>query len=77
MLGVVNEVAVESAVPPVEVLYQATVPLVGAVAVRVSVPVLHLVAPVAVGAAGMALTVAITAVLVGETQPVVVLRAAA
>ncbi len=76
-LGVVKEVAVESAVPPVEALYQATVPPAGAVAVSVRVPVPHLVAPVAAGAAGMAFTVAMTAVLVADAHPVVLLTASA
>ena len=72
MLGVVKDVAVERAVPPAAAAYQATVPSKGAVAVNTTEPVLHLEAPTAAGAVGNAFIVANTAVLVADTQPVVV-----
>jgi len=43
----------------------------------VTVPVPHLDPPIPVGAAGIAFTVAVTAVLVAETHPVVVFLASA
>ena len=72
MLGVVKDAVVERAVPPAAAAYQATVPLRGAVAVNATDPALHLVAPTAAGAVGSAFIVANTAVLVADTQPVVV-----
>ena len=82
MLGVVNEVTPVppvSGVPPVAALYQSIVSPVPTVAVRVTVPVPHLVkGPVpATGAAGAAVTVAVMAVLVAETQLPAVARVSA
>ena len=55
--GVTKLVVVARGVPNVATSYQATVPLVGAVAVNVTEPDPHIVAPVAAGAAGNTLTV--------------------
>jgi hypothetical protein len=78
MLGVVKlkvPVPPASGDPPVAAAYQSMVSPVPTVAVKITVPVPHLVkgpAP-AVGAAGAEVTVAVMAVLVAETQlPVVV-----
>ena len=74
MLGVVKlatPVPPVKGLPPVAALYQSMVSPVPTVAVRVTVPVPHLVkgpAP-ATGAAGLAVTAAVMAVLVAETQP--------
>jgi len=73
-LGVVYEVAVLNDVPPEETLYQATLPPDGAVAVRVTVPVPHLAAPLAEGAEGFGFMVATTFLLAAERHPVVRLR---
>ena len=64
---------VASAVPAVVTVYQARVDPVGGVANKETLPEPHLAAPVAVGKAGRAFTVATTAVLVADTQPVEVL----
>lgn len=72
MLGVVKllvPVPLGSIVPPVVAAYQSTVMPVGVVALMSTVPVPHLDPAVpAVGAAGMVLTVAVTAVLVADLQ---------
>jgi hypothetical protein len=76
MLGVVKLVAVvDKAVPPVATSYQSTVIPPATVAESATVPVPHLEPAVPVGAVGNAFTVAITAVLVNELQPVVALFA--
>ena len=73
--GVVKLVLPESkSVPPEAASYQSIV-LPAEVAVMAIVPVPHLELLPAVGAAGTAFTVAVTAVLVGEIQPVVVFLA--
>ena len=64
-------------VPPDAPLYQSMVSPAPGVAEMVTVPVPHLAAPAPEGAAGAAFTVAVTAVLVAETQPVVVFLACA
>ena len=76
MLGVVNDVVPvppASTTPPDAAAYQSIVSPAPTVADIVTVPVPHL-EPFtgAVGAAGAALTVAVTGVLVADTQPVVV-----
>ena len=63
------------AVPPLDTLYQAGLVPVATVADKVTVPEPHLLAPVAVGAAGIGLMVAVTAVEVNDTHPVVVFLA--
>lgn len=55
--------------------YHATVPPVGAVADRMTVPVPHLEPPIAAGAVGKGLMVANSAVRVADTQPVAVIFA--
>ena len=77
MLGVVNDVAVDNDVPPLETLYQAREALVTGVALRTNVPVPQRVLPVAAGAAGWALTVTTAAVLETETALVSVFLASA
>ena len=82
MLGVVKlsvPVPPVSTVPPVAAAYQSTVSPVPTVAVRDSVPGPHLVnGPVpATGATGAAVTVAVMAVLVVETQDPAVLLVSA
>ena len=75
MLGVVNEVTPDPLVntePPLETSYQSIVSPEAGVADILTVPVEHLAPFVAVGVAGNALTVAVTAVLLADTQPVVV-----
>ena len=73
MLGVVKLVdPFNSSVPPVDASYQSTVVPAALDADIVTVPVPHLELPVPVGAAGTVLTVATTAVLVADIQPVVV-----
>ena len=73
MLGevkLVTPVPPVKGLPPLAALYQSIVSPVPTVAVSVTVPVPHLVkgpAP-ATGAAGLAVTVAVMAVLVAETQ---------
>ena len=59
-------------VPPVDAAYHLIVPV--PVADKSTVPVPHLAALVPVGADGTAITVAVTAVLVAETQPVEVIE---
>lgn len=77
-LGVVKLAEpVASSVPPDAASYQSTVTPPATVADKATVPVPHLEALVPVGAAGTALTVAVTAVLVKELQPVIVLIASA
>ena len=82
MPGVVNEVTPvppASAVPPLAALYQSMVSPVPADAVRVTVPVPHLVkgpAPEA-GDAGSGITVAVTVVLDDETHPLAMVLASA
>ena len=69
--GVVKEVPEPRDVPPVAALNHSMVAPAGDVAVSVTVPPAQVVkgpAP-AVGAAGAALTVAVSFVLVAETQP--------
>ena len=80
MLGVVNVVTPvpdDNIDPPVDASYQSMVSPVPADADISTVPVEHLVPFVPEGVAGNALTVAVTAVLVAEIQPVVVFLAAA
>jgi len=73
MLGVVKLVdPLNSSVPPVDPSYQSTVVPAALDADIVTVPVPHLELAVPVGAAGTVLTVATTAVLVADIQPVVV-----
>ena len=74
--GVVKEFPVPSAVPPEAAAYQSIADPAAVVADKVTVPVPQRVAGVVDSTLGTAFTVAVTAVLV-ETQPVVVLRAAA
>ena len=62
-------------VPDVEALYHLIVPV--PVADKVTVPVPHLDAFVPVGADGIALTVAVTAVLVADIQPVAAMESIA
>lgn len=71
ILGVVNEVPEPKDDPPVDAEYQLIVPA-DAVAPRVKVPVPHRDAGVVPVIVGIALIVAVTEVLVAETQPVVV-----
>lgn len=73
MLAVVYGLAVDKAVPPVAAANHATVAPAGGVAVNTTVPVPHLDTSLAVGKAGDAVTVAVTNVLVADTQPVVVI----
>ena len=78
ILGVVNEVTPVPPVngePPEAAAYQSMVSPDPAVAERVTVPVLQREAPVPLGAEGLLFTVAVTAVRLEDTQPVVVLRA--
>jgi hypothetical protein len=78
MLGVVYEVEPdESAEPPLEAVYQSMVSPAPVVADIETVPVEHLAALPAVGADGSAFTVAVTAVLEADKQPVVVFLASA
>ena len=71
--GLVNEVLpLNKAEPPEAAAYQSMVSLAPGVAEMVTVPVPHLAAPAPDAAAGRALTVATTAVLVADVQPVVV-----
>ena len=67
---------VPKAVPPVDTLYQATVPagFVGNVAVNFTVPVPHLETLGTDGAEGRGLIVAVTRFLAADLQPVVRLR---
>ena len=69
MLGVVKVVPVPKLAPPVEAAYQLIVPA-EAVAPKPTVPVPHRDAGVIPLIVGMALTVAVTAVLVPVVQPV-------
>ena len=66
-----------SRVPPVGESYQSTVSPAEGVAVIVTVPVPHLELLPAEGAEGTEFTVAVTVVLVAETQPVVEFLASA
>jgi hypothetical protein len=85
ILGVVNEVTSDPLVntePPLEDAYQSIASSAGPPnpdleADILTVPVEHLVPFVPEGVAGNALTVAVTAVLVAEIQPVVVFLASA
>jgi hypothetical protein len=81
ILGVVNEVTPvppDIGEPPIGTENQSMVDPEGAVAINVNVPVPHLEKLLSdVGAIGRALTVAVTAVLVAEAQPVVVFLAPA
>ena len=73
MPGVVKLVdPLNNSVPPVDASYQSTVVPAALDADIVTVPVPHLELAVPVGAAGTVLTVATTAVLVADIQPVVV-----
>ena len=67
MLGVVKLLPDPNNVPPVEALYHLIVPVPDAD--KATVPVPHLAPSVPVGADGAAFTVAVTAVLVADTQP--------
>ena len=67
----------KSGVPNVAALYQSIVSPAPGVAVIVIVPVPQRAAGPPSGTDGMLFTVAVTAVLVGETQPVVVFLASA
>jgi len=80
MLGVVNDVVPVPpvrTVPPVEAAYQSTVSPAPILAEIVTVPVPHRELDAAVGGLGIAFTVAVTAVLVADAQPVVVFLACA
>ena len=78
MLGVVKVVEPDNkAEPPEAAAYQSIVSPVPGVAEIETVPVPHLDAPEPVGATGTVLTVATTAVLEEDTQPVVVFLASA
>ena len=66
MLGVVKLLPDSNNVPPVEASYHLIVPVPDAD--KPTVPVPHLAALVPVGADGTAFTVAVTAVLVADTQ---------
>ena len=76
MLGVVKEVVPvppASTAPPVAAAYQSIVSPAPTLADIVTVPVPHLAPSTGlIGAAGIGLTVAVTATLVVEVQPVVV-----
>jgi len=73
MPGVTKLKPVPNNVPPVDALYQSIVVPAALVAASVTEPGPHLEAPTGeVAAAGTALIVAVTAVLLGETQPVIV-----
>ena len=72
MLGVVKEVEpLVETVPAVETVYQSMVSPAPAVALNETVPVPQREPGVPVGADGTAFTVAVTAVLVADKQPVV------
>ena len=73
MLAVVYGLLVDNAVPPVAAANHATVAPAGGVAVNTRVPVPHLDTSLAVGKAGVAVIVAVTNVLVADTQPVAVI----
>ena len=76
--GLVNDVLpLNKAVPPEAAAYQSIVSPAPGVAVIVTVPVPHLDAPDPDGDVGKLLTVAMTAVLVAEIQPVIVFLASA
>jgi hypothetical protein len=75
IIGVVKLVPVPKEAPPVEVAYQLMVPA-AVVACKVTVPDTHTEAPVVLAIVGIAFIVATTAVLVADTQPVLVFRAA-
>ena len=80
MLGVVNEVTPDPLVntePPLEAAYQSIVSPEPDVADILTVPVEHLDPFVAVGADGTAFTVAVTAVLVADIQPVAMIESIA
>jgi hypothetical protein len=68
MPGVVYDVPVPNDVPSTEAVYQLTVPD-DAVAPNITVPVPHRDAGVVVAIVGIALTVAVTAVLVAVVHP--------
>jgi hypothetical protein len=73
MFGVIKLEPVPNNVPPLDALYQSIVVPAALVAEIVTEPGPHLEALIGeVAAAGTALTVAVTAVLVAETQPVLV-----
>ena len=76
MLGVVKLVPVPKLEPPVAAAYQLIVPA-DAVAPNVTVPVPQLLPGVVAVMVGTELTVAVTAVLKEDRQPVVVFRASA
>ena len=71
ILGVVYDVPVPSDVPPVKAAYQFNVPAL-AVAPKVTVPVPHTELGVVPEMVGTALTVATTALLLAEVQPLAV-----
>lgn len=73
MLAVVYGLAVDNAVPPVAAANHATVAPVGGVAVNITVPVPHLDTSLAVGSSGAAVIVAVTILLLADTQPVAVI----
>ena len=63
-----------SEVPPLATLNHSTVPPAGAVADNVRVPVPHLEAPLALGAAGLGFMIAVTFLLSAERHPPEMLR---
>ena len=67
----------DNAVPPLEVAYQSIVSPDPAEALNVTVPVPHRVTFVAVGIDASEFTIALSAFLIAETQPVVVFLASA
>lgn len=71
IVGVVNVFPLARAVPPVVLLYQDTVPA-EAVACSVREPLPHLVAEIVDVIVGVAVTVAVMAVLLLLTQPLLV-----
>ena len=75
MLGVVKLFPMLNNVPPVEASYHLIVPV--PVADKPTVPVPHLAPFVPVGADGAAFTVAVTAVLVADIQPVATIESIA
>ena len=75
MLGVVKLFPLPNNDPPVSATYHFIVPV--PVADKLTVPVPHLTAPVPVGADGAAFTVAVTSVLVADTQPVAAIESVA
>ena len=75
--GVVKLLVVESAEPPVAVAYHSIVEPAGGVAVNETVPAPQTSPVVIPGSAGADSTVAVTASLVAETQPLAVFTTSA